>query len=119
MPALSFFFIRKGRFLHLGQEESIMSLNIANLQLGYLSQPQNVPPRQQRLTTLPSSFGHLNDAFTKLQEDSVKSTMSLLIKADKNVFYGRVLQVVEKAKEAHVSTFAFVTNIQSSQLSDN
>lgn len=53
--------------------------------------------------------------FNKQQEDSVKANMALLIKADKDVFYGRVLQVVEKAKEANVFNFSFVTSVQSSQ----
>ncbi len=52
------------------------------------------------------------------QIDSVKAGMSLLIKAHKDVFYGRVLQVVEKAKEAGVFTFAFVTDVATSQLMD-
>ena len=56
--------------------------------------------------------------YTEAQRDSIKNNMALLIKAHKDVFYGRVLQVVEKAKDAGVTTFAFVTNVESSQLMD-
>ncbi len=56
--------------------------------------------------------------FTKAEEDSVRLNMTLLMKVHKNVFYGRVLQVVDKAKEAGVTSFAFITSVQSSQLMD-
>lgn len=55
---------------------------------------------------------------SKHEIDSLKANMALLIKAHKNVFYGRVLTVVEKAKTAGVHTFAFVTDVQSSQMMD-
>lgn len=68
----------------------------------------------RRLNSIREQNGRA--AFTKAEEDSVKKDMTLLMKVHKDVFYGRVLQIVDKAKEAGVTSFAFVSSVQSSQL---
>ncbi|MFP4522430.1 MAG: ExbD/TolR family protein [Fibrobacterota bacterium] len=42
-----------------------------------------------------------------------RNNIPLMIKADRNTFYGRILQVVQKAKEAGIFNFAFVTSAES------
>jgi len=53
---------------------------------------------------------------TSEDKDKIKMGMALLMKVHKNVFYGRVLQVVDKARQAGVHTFAFVTDIKSAEV---
>jgi biopolymer transport protein ExbD len=48
------------------------------------------------------------------EKDNLKNNMPLMIKADSKTFYGRIIQVVEKAREVDITKFALVTSAESS-----
>jgi biopolymer transport protein ExbD len=50
---------------------------------------------------------------SKEEIDRMKEDMPLMIKADSKTFYGRIIQVVERAREAGVTKFALVTSSES------
>jgi biopolymer transport protein ExbD len=50
---------------------------------------------------------------TEEEIDKMKEDMPLMIKADAKTFYGRIIQVVERAREAKVTKFALVTSSES------
>ncbi len=50
---------------------------------------------------------------TEIEIDNLKADMPLMIKADAKTFYGRIIQVVERAREAGVTKFALVTSSES------
>ena len=48
------------------------------------------------------------------EKDNLKNNMPLMIKADSKTIYGRIIQVVEKAREVDITKFALVTSAESS-----
>jgi biopolymer transport protein ExbD len=52
---------------------------------------------------------------TPERRKEIEEEMTLMIKADDLTFYGRIIQVVEKAKEIKVTKFALVTTVESSK----
>ena len=52
---------------------------------------------------------------TQQERDREKDKLTLMIKADDLTFYGRIIQVVNKAKEIKVTRFAMVTTTESSK----
>jgi biopolymer transport protein ExbD len=51
---------------------------------------------------------------TEVEKERIKDEMPLMIKADNRTFYGRIIQVVEKAREVGITKFALVTSSESS-----
>ncbi len=62
-----------------------------------------------------SRYKKMQSSMSPSEIDNLKFEMALMIKSDRNTFYGRIIQVVNQARRIGISKFAFVTSTESSE----